>query len=291
MSVTNEISKNIKIHKINEYHSKEVKTVKKANPNNFLIVIKLDGICEYKSLDNDYCKQITKGYTIHDMVTSCESLVSIPHNTNEQYIAVSLSKNFMEQNLLNNKVKDKILNFFASGKGVENLSNKKTDPITEMLALEIFNNPYNNELEKLYIEAKTLELIHREFVILQRENNIKTQNMIFTEKDKEAIYYARELLIQNMKNPPSMKKLAKMIAVNDLKLKKGFHKYFNNTPYNLLLEYRLQEGKRLLQNSYLNVNEISEKIGYKYTQSFSTAFYKRFGIRPKELMKKREYYY
>jgi len=94
-----------------------------------------------------------------------------------------------------------------------------------------------------------------------------------------------------MKNPPSIKKLARMVALNNSKLKKGFHKYFNDTPYNILLEYRLQEAKRLLQNSYLNVNEISEKVGYKYTANFSNAFYKRFGIRPKDIMKKREYYY
>ncbi|MCH9812652.1 MAG: hypothetical protein K0U47_01775 [Epsilonproteobacteria bacterium] len=46
----------------------------------------------------------------------------------------------------------------------------------------------------------------------------------------------------------------------------------------------------MLQDSYLNVNEISQQIGYKYTQNFSNAFYKRFGVRPKELMKSRNNY-
>ena len=77
-----------------------------------------------------------------------------------------------------------------------------------------------------------------------------------------------------------------MVAINELKLKIGFHKYFNTTPYNLLIEYRLQEAKRLLIASELNINEISKKVGYKYAQNFTKAFGDRFGMPPKRAYEK-----
>ncbi len=88
-----------------------------------------------------------------------------------------------------------------------------------------------------------------------------------------------------------MKELARIVAINDLKLKVGFHKFFNETPYSVSVEGRLQESKKLLDSSELNINEISELVGYKYASNFTQAFLKKFGVLPKDLMKSRKYYY
>ena len=53
----------------------------------------------------------------------------------------------------------------------------------------------------------------------------------------------------------------------------------------------MQEAKKLLEQSEYDINEIALKTGYKYSYNFSNAFIKRFGIRPKDLMKNRKYYY
>jgi len=82
-----------------------------------------------------------------------------------------------------------------------------------------------------------------------------------------------------------------MVRVNDFKLKKGFKEVFQTTPYNLLLDYRLEYAKKLLAESDLSVGEISQKIGYKYTASFSAAFIKKYGVTPKSIMKSKKYYY
>jgi len=53
----------------------------------------------------------------------------------------------------------------------------------------------------------------------------------------------------------------------------------------------MQKAKILLKESEYNINEIALLVGYSYAQNFSNAFLKRFGIRPKEIMKTRKYYY
>ena len=94
-----------------------------------------------------------------------------------------------------------------------------------------------------------------------------------------------------MKNPPSIIELSRQVKLNEFKLKHGFKKAFNTTPYNFLLEYKLQEAKQMLKDGDMNVSEVAFELGYKQVHGFSNAFYKRFGIRPKDIMKTSKYYY
>ena len=94
-----------------------------------------------------------------------------------------------------------------------------------------------------------------------------------------------------MKNPPNLTELSKLVNLNEFKLKYGFKKLFNITPYNFLLEHKLFHAKNLLENGDMNVSEIAAIVGYKQLHGFSNAFVKRFGVRPKDLMKSRKYYY
>lgn len=289
----NKLAYEVKLYKRDEYYNDDTNFMEESMAKNMVICIKLKGTSNCEDLlENLYCEKINQGNTLLDIVNQTKMITSTQKNTHKQFVGLTIPKNFLEQNLPNNKIKDELLNFFENDMSIKNISNKKTNPRTKSLALDIFNNPYKDNLEKLYTESKALELIYTEFTNLFQQNELeKNKSMKFTKQDKEAIYHARDILINNLQNPPSMKELARLIAVNDLKLKVGFHKYFNDTPYNIYNEYRLQEAKRLLNKSDLNINEISAQIGYKYTQSFSNAFFKRFGVRPKELMKSRKYYY
>lgn len=292
MSKENKLNQNIILQKVEHYNFKDKSFLTKVDMNFFSIGIILRGNSSHQSLINDYKVDVKTGHTILDIMNKDEFLTKINEDTQKQHIWINISKDFLEENLTNNKQKDELLSFLQLNKGAKNISNKKTNPKTQSLALDLFNNPYKNSLEKLYTESKVLELIYTEFTNLFQQNEIKKDtHMKFTDQDKQAIYHARDILMNNLQNPPSMKKLARMIAVNDLKLKVGFHKYFNTTPHSISLEYRLQEAKRLLKKSDLNISEIAQEVGYKYAQNFSNAYYKRFGIRPKELMKKRKHYY
>ena len=60
-----------------------------------------------------------------------------------------------------------------------------------------------------------------------------------------------------------LKKLSKLVAINEFKLKSGFTHLFNTTPYAIVREYRMLSAKDLLHNSGLNINQIASEIGYK----------------------------
>lgn len=285
------INENITLYKRDEIVLKNTQKLIDEDSNSMAIEINLSGKGSYNSLLSDYKIDARDNHTVICNINSDKGIIKEEKST-IQSIQIAIKKDFLKQNLPDEDLKEKILNFFQSNNNVENISYQKTNPKTKIIALELLNNQYTNRLEKLFLESKTLELIYNEFSNLFQNNTKKYNRKIYlSAQDKEAIYNARDILINNMANPPSIKELSKMVSTNELKIKTGFHKYFNDTPYNMLLEYKMQEAKKLLENSDLNINEISQQLGYKYHQNFSKAFIKRFGIVPRELMKSRKYYY
>lgn len=148
----------------------------------------------------------------------------------------------------------------------------------------------DNKLHELYIESKLLDLVYSTI------NNIdikeETDNIYLNSKDIESLNRAKELLIKNMANPPSLKELAYKSAINEFKLKKGFKQVFGTTVYGFLQEYRLNKAKYLLENNEINIGEASFLVGYKSISHFSKIFKEQFGITPIEIKKEhRKIYY
>jgi len=283
---------NILLFRENDFVSKRSEIVKGCTLEGIIIFVNIGDQRKFTSLVDDYQASPKKLHTNIDMLNGyTKGVAHTPQDANVQYISLMIKRDYLMEILPRDNVYKDFFNFFDKTTPIENFSHSKVNPKTQSLAYEILTSPYNDNLDKLYIESKTLELLHTEITQLFINQKRKANPIKFSNQDKEAIYHAKDILSKNISNPPSIKELCKMVAINELKLKRGFHEFFNETPYSLSLEYRLQESKKLLEKSDLNIGEISQAIGYKYIQSFSNTFYKRFGIRPKEIMKSRKEYY
>ena len=108
----------------------------------------------------------------------------------------------------------------------------------------------------------------------------------FNQKDKAIAKSARDILFHEFKNPPSVEELSKRVGTNQFKLKKLFHHFFNNTPYGLLLEIRMNNAYQLLESRQCQVSVAADLVGYNHASNFSAAFIKHFGVSPKAISKK-----
>ena len=104
--------------------------------------------------------------------------------------------------------------------------------------------------------------------------------------DRSAILKAKEILLNNLQNPPSIVGLAKMVHLSEVKLKRGFKQIYKTSPYQLLVSHKMNLAKNMLQSGEYNINEIALQVGYKFANNFTNAFYKEFKIRPKDILKK-----
>lgn len=86
-------------------------------------------------------------------------------------------------------------------------------------------------------------------------------------------YYADDL---------SLKDIADAGMMSIAQCNRCFNKMLNVTPYEYLIQYRLQKATNLLKDATLNVTEISEIVGFNNVTHFIQVFKKVYGISPKK---------
>jgi len=140
------------------------------------------------------------------------------------------------------------------------------------------------ELKPLFMHSQAMTILTAELTHLFEENCQYSGQ--FNQKDKAIAESARDILFTEFKNPPSIAELSKRVGTNPFKLKKMFHHFFNNTPYGLLLEFRMHRAYQLLESTRSQVSVVADVVGYNHASNFTSAFTKHFGISPKAIAKK-----
>ncbi|HIK06870.1 MAG TPA: helix-turn-helix transcriptional regulator [Trichormus sp. M33_DOE_039] len=155
----------------------------------------------------------------------------------------------------------------------------RTTPQMQTILQQILNCPYQALTKQLYLEAKVLELMAIRLEDLQDSPPFDT-NISLKPIQIDSIYQARDILINNFTNPPTLIALARQVNLNDCTLKKGFQQIFGTTVFGYLHNYRMERAQELLLDAKLNVNQVAQYVGYSSRSAFMTAFYKKFGVKP-----------
>ncbi len=140
---------------------------------------------------------------------------------------------------------------------------------------EIFHSPLSGYLKKILIEAKVHELI-----ALQLNGSEVSANRKNEAGARDLFHEIRSYLDRTCLEEHSLKSISRQFGVNEFALKKGFKSNFNTTVFEYLLSRRLEHAQQLLLSTSKPVQEISALIGYKYSNHFSVAFKKKFGMSP-----------
>jgi AraC-like DNA-binding protein len=99
----------------------------------------------------------------------------------------------------------------------------------------------------------------------------------------DRIYRAKELLSQQLDNPPSLMTLARQVGLNDCTLKRGFKQLLGVTAFAYLHHCRMEQARSLLMENQQSVMAIAQAVGYTNHSAFSAAFRKKFGISPRAM--------
>ena len=110
---------------------------------------------------------------------------------------------------------------------------------------------------------------------------MQTEKINTTERDK--LYMAKEILLNNLDNPPSLSELSRQIGLNSYNLKKNFKELFGVPVFKYLQNERLKTAHELIRNQEATVQEAAWHVGYDSLSSFSNAFEKKFGYRPSQI--------
>jgi AraC-like DNA-binding protein len=145
---------------------------------------------------------------------------------------------------------------------------------------QILQCPFQGLTRRMYLESKVWELMALELAHpLEADGSTHTAKPLKPE-DVERIHYAKELLISRLSDPPSLLELARLVGINDCKLKAGFRQVFGTTVFGYLHSYRMERSRQLLEAGEMSVAEAAQAVGFVNRSHFAIAFRKKFGVNP-----------
>lgn len=143
---------------------------------------------------------------------------------------------------------------------------------------EITKKDWDSDFKKYFLELRLKEL----FLSLHfcQHKLYSGVGKGITEENLEKIRTAHAYLIENFKNPPTIKSLARKVLLNELQLKKDFKKMYGKTIRSFIIDLRMKKAKSLLGK--YTVTEMAAILGYKSVPHFIDTFKKHYGYTPKQ---------
>jgi AraC family transcriptional regulator len=252
--------------------------MKKAVPQENYVELKFcvsgNMYCNQKEVECDQCK-INTSHACAERV-ECIDVMSF------RFSAVHLSQ-FVKPGKLKT-ITDEVLQF------VHPSSFSKILPLcgrTRQVLEALLSHSYTDSIENIYINAQTqMLLLYSLECMLGDDKEIETFQCKFlaNEADREKIVKAREILLQHIGEPITIKELSRKVAINECYLKKGFKELYGTTIFDFYQSQRMEHARYLLYEKGLTVTEVSMMLGYSSISHFSTAFKKQTGLKPCELL-------
>ncbi|MEM9903700.1 MAG: AraC family transcriptional regulator [Cyanobacteria bacterium P01_D01_bin.44] len=158
-------------------------------------------------------------------------------------------------------------------------------PEMQMVLHQYLHCPYEGVMQRLYLESKAVELIVLKLAQIKAMTQESLSDQVGNRRrlnvqDIERVHLAREILLGDMANPPSLQQLAERVGIGDYKLKQDFRTAFGSTVFGYLRSHRLEHARQLLAAQRMSVSEVARLVGYSSLSKFTAAFKRQFGVLP-----------
>jgi AraC-like DNA-binding protein len=142
---------------------------------------------------------------------------------------------------------------------------------------QIVTCPYQGCLGDMYLENKVLELLISQFSELVAEPRPRPP---VRPGRVDAVHAARDILRENLENPPAVTELARQVGLCETYLKQGFRDIFGFSIHRYLNHCRLETAREMLCREEANVSDIACCLGFCDAAHFVRHFKAHFGVPP-----------
>ncbi len=160
---------------------------------------------------------------------------------------------------------------------LEHINTQPIDALSVYSIEKILNILDADKMQSIRTEHRIMEfMIHRFSLLDILLEGMNPDELILASR-------AKEILLQDFREPPTVEMLAHLCATNSTKLKTVFKKVYEVTLYGYVQKLRLKEANMLLRNENLSIGEIANRVGYKHQGHFTKLFVATYGVHPKAL--------
>ncbi len=145
---------------------------------------------------------------------------------------------------------------------------------------QMLNCQLRGPIKKLYLESRALELVAYQLEQVMVSNPFATNKLSINPNERKRTDFARELLLDDLENPPGLEELARSVGMSHPKLNRCFRQVYGMTVFQYLRSERLSRAREMIEHQGLTVTETAFSVGYDSLSHFAKAYKKHFGISP-----------
>lgn len=156
---------------------------------------------------------------------------------------------------------------------------------------QILECPYTGAVRKLFVESRSLELIAyqlQQFYGSEGFSAAPFGSGTLHPSEKVRIEHVRQLLLDNIDDPPHLDGLAEIAGMSHPKLNRCFRQLYGKTVFQYLKDERLRKARLLLEDQGRTVTETAYLVGYSSLSHFSKAYKHHFGVLPGHEFRKKK---
>ena len=147
---------------------------------------------------------------------------------------------------------------------------------------QIIDCRFQGPVRTFFLEAKALELVALKLDMISG-TPLPVKGM--TNRDMHGVLAARDLLLKDLRDPPSIRELARASGMSHPRLGKHFKSVFGCSPFEMLRMKRLEWSRELVAGNDMTLTEIAYETGYANSSHFSKAFLTHYGVQPSRYRK------
>jgi AraC-like DNA-binding protein len=155
------------------------------------------------------------------------------------------------------------------------------DRMMRFLAGNLFGSGLNGPLRTLMMEGAVIQLLALQAAVATRQRRPQRRRRALTRHERDAVHEARQLLLADMRLPPTLGELALSVGLNEKRLNAGFRMLFGATAFDMLRNERLAHAAIALQSEQVSLKDIAFRVGYNHVNNFISAFKARYGAPPR----------
>jgi len=138
---------------------------------------------------------------------------------------------------------------------------------------------------RLISEAAVFKILASQYSSHSKDIGAVENKNPLSKTDTIKVIQLSEYISQNLTENLALSTLTKISGLNQKKIQKGFHFFFDETVNKFITNLRILKAKDLLENTDNSISEIVYEIGLNSRSYFSKIFYNRYGLIPKDYRK------
>jgi len=162
-------------------------------------------------------------------------------------------------------------------------SQGELSPAMAIVVSQLMENRLHTALKNIYNKGKVYELISLYFNKTE-DTDLEQCPYLADDQNIRKIRQAKEIIVAEMNEPPTLERLAKTIDLPLKRLKEGFKQLYGDSVYGFLFQHKMEFARKLLLSNKYSVGEIGLRVGYSTPSHFIAAFKKKYGTTPKKYL-------